>query len=292
MKKILITGASGFLGGHVYKLARERFETYAGFHDHVINEKGEWVQLDLTDAENLSLVIYKIKPDVVVHSAAISNLDLCEKDPEFAFKVNTKSTIHLAQLAKEMKFRLIFISTDMAFNGQSGMYKVSDNVSPISIYGRSKVNAEKAILDKQIDTVIIRSALIYGHPATGGSSFSMWIENQLVEKKPVALYHDQFRTPILVNNLARLIIELTESNVTGIIHGGGSERIDRYHFGLKMCELGGFDSSLLSTISMHQHNPPAPRPKDVSLDISNTLQQCNTPILDVEAGLAEMFKAN
>ncbi len=292
MKKILITGASGFLGGHVYKLAMDRFETYAGFHDHTINEKGEWVQLDLADTEKLSQVIHKIKPDVVVHSAAISNLDLCEKDPDFAYKINTTGTLHLARLAKEMNFRLIFISTDMVFNGQAGMYKVSDPVSPIAVYGQSKVTAENGILDEKINAVIIRSALIYGRPATGGSSFSMWIENQLFENKPVSLYHDQFRTPILVNNLTSLIIEIAESNITGIIHGGGSERIDRYHFGLKMCELGGFDSSLLSAISMHEHNPPAPRPQDVSLDIAKTIQQCKTPILNVDAGLSEMFKAN
>ncbi len=289
MKKIFITGASGFLGGHVYHQAREKWQVLAGYNSNKSAGRGEdWIQLDLTDAKRVRAALKAFRPDVIIHCAANSNLDECEKSPDMASAINVKSAEYLISSANDLGSRLIFVSSDIVFNGEKGNYRETDPVSPISVYGRTKVRSEELLMRKSTNYVIARAALIYGRPKTGGSSFSVWIENQLKAGSSVSLYRDQFRTPVLVNNLAEALLELAENDYTGIIHLGGKNRIDRLTFGKQLCAAAGYDAGLLRAASMYDRKPAAPRPADVSLNIDKAGSVLHARLLNTTDGLHRM----
>jgi dTDP-4-dehydrorhamnose reductase len=176
----------------------------------------------------------------------------------------------------------------MVFDGRTGMYTETDPLSPLSVYGYTKAFAEKAILDTCPNSVVVRSALIYGDPNPGGGSFTVWLKHRLQSQQQAPLYTDQYRTPILVNNLARAIVELSENEMTGIVHFGGANRINRYEFGKQFCQVMGYSDRYLHPILMKEHQMTAPRPADVSLSIQKACSQLKTEFLDTKEGLMEM----
>jgi dTDP-4-dehydrorhamnose reductase len=288
MKKLLITGVSGFLGGHVFTQAESSFQCIGTYFSsaspqHIAN----WTRLDLRDFFKVYQLVSDFQPDVIIHAAANSNLDDCETHPEDAQAANVQATANLVSVAGQLDIRFIHVSTDMVFDGAGSLYKESDATNPLSVYGQTKLQSEQIVL-KHENSVVVRSALIYGRRKIGGNSFSLWIENNLRQKKPTPLYTDQFRSPILAENLAELVLELCDSETTGIFHAGGGNRIDRYSFGQQMCDILGYDAALLRPVSMEDHNFAAPRPKDISLSIKKLEQICKTPILTTEQGLMRM----
>jgi len=228
------------------------------------------------------------RPDVIIHAAANSNLDSCERDQNMTYAVNVESTRYLNEAAVLLGSRLIFVSSDMVFDGEKGNYRETDPVFPISIYGQSKVMSEDILIGGGVNAVIARAALIYGRPVTGGSSFLVWLENQLKAGSTVSLYDDQFRTPVLVNNLAEALLELAENDFTGIIHLGGTNRIDRLTFGRQLCAAAGYNAGLLHAGSMFLSKPIAPRPADVSLNTDKAASVLQTRLLNTTEGLQRM----
>ena len=290
--KMLITGASGFVGGHIYHQARQQSKTCAIYHQNPPKEmSGEWRQVDLTDSSEMQHVLDDVAPDVIIHAAAVSNLDVCEESPDLANAVNVVTTARLAAYAREKAKRLIFISSDMVFDGSRGMYKETDETYPISVYGRSKLMAERAVISEKSNWVVVRTALVYGKPQTGGSSFSEWLERKLRRNEQAHLYYDQFRTPVWVDNLAEAILELAAGDFTGVIHLAGANRIDRFSFAKQYCLFGGFDDELLVAKSVHQDAHIAPRPVDVSLSVDKARSILKTRLLSTEEGLRRLFSS-
>jgi dTDP-4-dehydrorhamnose reductase len=290
--KMLITGASGFVGGHIYHQARQRWRTCAIYRQNSPNEMSdEWRQVDLTDSAEMNHILDDFAPDLIIHAAAVSNLDVCEKAPDLANAVNVETTARLAAYTRQNGKRLIFISSDMVFDGSRGMYKETDETSPISVYGRSKLMAERAVMFEKGNWVVVRTALVYGKPKTGGSSFSEWLEGKLRRGELVHLYYDQFRTLVWVNNLAEAILEIATGDFTGVIHLAGANRIDRFSFGKQYCLFGGFDGGLLVAKSVHEDAHVAPRPVDVSLSIGKAQSILKTRLLSTEEGLRRLFSS-
>ena len=289
MNKVLITGVSGFLGGHVFAKVESRFECRGTYYSaNVPGVIPNWYQIDLCDLFAVFQLVSEFKPDVIIHTAANSNLDACELNPVEAQEVNVQATAHLVSAAAQVGARFIHLSTDMVFDGSDFLYKESFKPNPISVYGHTKLQSED-VVSQYANSVIVRAALIYGRKKFGGSSFSMWIEQHLCRKQKISLYADQFRSPIYVENLADILIELAQSDYTGLLHAGGTNRIDRYTFGKQLCEAGGYEASLLVPGRIADAEHAAPRPKDVSLDVSLIRTVCKTPILSTEEGLVHMF---
>ena len=288
MKKLLITGVSGFLGGHIFSLAESRFQCQGTYYSSVAAQDiSNWTRIDLCDFFQVFQLVSEFQPDVIIHTAANSNLDECEQNPESARATNVEATANLIGVATRQGARLIHLSSDMVFDSTGSLYTESDAPNPISVYGRTKLQSER-IAQAHNNSVIVRAALIYGRRKFGGNSFSMWIENNLSQKRPTPLYTDQFRSPILAENLAEILLELCESDFTGILHAGGANRIDRFSFGRQLCDILGYDESLLQPISMHKHDHPAPRPQDVSLSVTKLAKVCTIPILSTEQGLIRL----
>jgi dTDP-4-dehydrorhamnose reductase len=289
MLKMLITGGGGLLGGHLAAQAARRFDVVTTHRNRPPKRRlAPSVQIDLADAESVEKLLEEFQPQVIIHTAAKSRLDECEQHPQTAFRNNVMATRNLAAAAAALGSRFIYISTDMVFDGESKFYRETDEPAPLSIYGRSKLEAEQ-IVRRLPDYVIVRSALIYGRPADGGSSFSDWIENKLRSGEPVPLYTDQFRTPIFVANLAEILLELAELKWSGLLHIGGSDRLDRFSFGKQLCEFAGYDTALLRPALMDDHHLPALRPRDLSLNIEKAQSLLKTPILGTREGLRRMI---
>ena len=288
MKKLLVMGGSGFVGGHVTIKAQGDWEVTSTFLDRPFRLPNvESVQLDITRTKDLRMIMERVRPDAVIHAAAWSGLERCEEDWEGAFSVNTESTWNIAELCKERESRLIFASSDMVFNGEIGPYSEAAAVHPINVYGETKVMAEQMIRSSLRDHVIARIALVYGRSVTGSNSFSEKVTTRLKQGKPMMLYTDQIRTPILVQDLAAALLELAVSDLSGTIHLGGAERVNRYEFGRRIAEIHGFPEQLLEPVTMETMPTKAPRPKDVSLDTTLARSVLKTVLRGYTEGLLE-----
>ncbi len=290
MKKLLITGGSGFVGGHVVNLAAGKWEVHATYHDAPFTFPGvHTFPLDLADESETENTFGKIGPDVVIHTAARSNMDLSQTDPDRTFAINEKATRVIARLSRNMGFRLVFTSTDMVFDGEKGRYRENDVANPISVYGEAKWKAEEAIRDTAENYAIARVALVYGTPVTGSNSFSEKIMEKLRQGMEVPLFTDQIRSPILVETLAEALLELAESDYRGAIHLGGEDRVDRYTFGLFLCDIAGLSRFMLKPVVMSDMTQTAPRPRDTSFDISLAKKILKTRFLGYREGLMKAY---
>ncbi len=297
MTKIFITGVSGFLGGHLTKLSAEKYNTVGAYHSYkfdILNVKS--VYSDLSKPKLLVDIFNLYEPDIIIHNAAYPNPDKCEKNPDLAFKINTESTGIIAEWAERNNRRLIFISTDMVFDGRKGNYSEEDPVGPLSTYAKTKVEAEKLVLDKCNNAVICRIALMYGRGVFPRQYGSEWLERVIKKKysskieEPIFLFIDQYRSMISVNNAARAIIEVALTDYCGIIHLGGAERISRYEFGEKLYNALGLPEILIRETKYSDAAVNTPRPKDVSLNITRATSLLKTPFLNVDDGLKDIYR--
>lgn len=248
----------------------------------------QWLKIDLTDSKALYSVMDAIGPAVVIHTAAMANIDDCERQKSLAESVNYSGTCKIAEKCHEMKSRLIFVSTDNVFDGEKGHYCEEDVPNPINYYGETKLRAEQAVSSICPDYVIARAALIYGSPRCGGSSFSKWLLMNLKGSDEVPVYIDQFRSPIYAEDLARALLELAALNCTGLFHLGGPLCLNRYEFGKILCECYGYSEKKLKKTLMDASHHDATRPRDLSFDISKCQEFLNGQPLDPYEGIARM----
>jgi dTDP-4-dehydrorhamnose reductase len=290
-KRILITGGSGFLGSHLFSLACQKFEAHATYQSNPINHaNGFTYKVNLAEIKAINPLLDRVKPDAIIHTAAIANPDYCEQNKTEAETVNVLATQQIADWCGRNKSKLIFTSTDMVFNGEAGNYQESDSPDPKSFYAQTKSRAEKAVLNSNSQNIVARVALVYGMGIERKSSFFEQMVNRLRNGEHVSLFCDQFRSPILVNNLAEALLELAENDFSGIIHLGGSERISRWDFGLKACQVLNLPSGFIEKTSMHDFSTIAFRPGDISLDCSLANKVLKTKLLNCDEGL-EIIKA-
>lgn len=289
MKKILITGGSGLLGGNLTKMACERFKTYATYYGHPIKIKNcNTLPLDIRNSNAVHQIVAKINPELIVHTAALTNVDYCENHQKEAWDLNVEGTRNMAKAAKEVGARFIYISTDSIFDGKRGMYTEEDTPNPLNYYAKTKLEGEKLLSQFDLNFTIIRTN-IYGWNMQEKFSLAEWVINELQNKKKVAMFRDIFFTPILVNNLSEAIFEVAEFDLRGVLNVAGAERCSKLQFGQKIADVFGMDNSYITPISVEDFSGfKAPRPRDPSLDVSKAKKKLRTKLLDVEGGLILM----
>ncbi|HEX9934801.1 MAG TPA: SDR family oxidoreductase, partial [bacterium] len=257
------------MGGHAASLSSSRWNTIGTFGRHPFSMPGvKTVALDLGDAPAVRSLVTTLRPDVVLHCAALGNIDRCEADRSGTSKINAEAVSILADACARLPCRLILTSSDMVFDGEKGRYSEGDSVHPLNVYAESKCEAEKAVKALCPDHVVARLALVYGRAVTGGSSFSEGLLKSWEEGKTPSLFQDQFRSPIEAANCAEALLELAEGSFVGTIHLGGPDRVDRYGFGLVLAGLRGIPSERLKAVNLDDVTLQAKRPRDVSFDIS------------------------
>ncbi|MFQ6016463.1 MAG: SDR family oxidoreductase [Anaerolineae bacterium] len=290
MMRMLITGGSGLLGGNLALMAAREHEVYATYYRHRTVLKGcQMVRLNLTDEKQIHDLVADIKPEVVVHTAAMTDADRCEGEKEQAWRVNVTGTAHLVGACARTGSRLIYVSTDLIFDGRKGLYSEEDDPNPLSYYGRTKLEGEKVLAGHGVNCCILRSALMYGwSPHPGKPSSSEWVLEGLRAGRALNLFDDQYRSPILVNNLGEAILDICQQELQGLYHLAGPERISRYHFARILAEVFDLNTELLRPGSLDKARLAAARPRDCSLRVEKARQVLNVELLDPRRGIQRL----
>jgi dTDP-4-dehydrorhamnose reductase len=269
MKKLLISGASGFLGWHLCQKARADWTVYGTYASHCLEIDGvNLIKLDLRDFQALKQLFERLQPDAVIHTAARAKPNFCQKYPRESFEINVIASLNLAGLCSDFAIPCVFTSTDLVFDGLNPPYRESDRVSPISYYGEQKVLAESGMLERHPQTAICRMPLMFGVASPTAESFLQPFIKTLREGKELSLFFDEVRTPVSASTAASGLLLALEKKLAGILHLGGKERISRYDFGCLMAEVLQFPQDLLTSCPQKDVPMSAPRSPDVSLDSS------------------------
>lgn len=267
MKKLLVTGASGFLGWNLCQFAKSDWQVFGTYWKHKIDfPEINLIKIDLTDFHALKQLLLTIKPDAIIHLAAQSQPNFCQKNPEISYQVNVTSSVNLANLAAEFQIPFVFTSTDLVFDGTNPPYTESDRVCPINIYGEHKVKAEQEILQVYPASVICRMPLMFGLPSPASQSFIQPFIETLKAGKPLSLFADEMRSPVSAITAAQGILLALKKCRGEILHLGGKESVSRYQFGLIMAEQLGLSIDNITACLQADVPMAAPRPKDVSLN--------------------------
>jgi dTDP-4-dehydrorhamnose reductase len=278
--KLLITGASGLYGSKLAELSTARnYEVYSGYSRDQ-PAYGTPIQFDVSDKNLVEEVFKKVNAEVVVHAAALTDVDKCEINKELAWKINVEGTRNIAEAVKTSRAFLIYISTDYVFNGETGRYKETDRRDPINYYGLTKLKAEDLVKDLIDEYCIARPSVIYGStPAAGKVNFALWVLNKLKRNEQARVVTDQWNSPTLNTNMAGMTLEIIERKLTGTFHLSGATRISRYDFAKQIAENFNLDSNMISPTTSAEFSWTAKRPKDSSLDAAKAQQTLkNTPL--------------
>jgi UDP-4-amino-4,6-dideoxy-N-acetyl-beta-L-altrosamine transaminase/dTDP-4-dehydrorhamnose reductase len=284
--KILITGGSGLLGSNAARIAAKAFEVYATYNSHISQIPGcRFVHLDVRDKQQVPSVFEKVKPDLVIHTAGLANVDYCEEHETEAWAINADGTENIAVASKEVGTKLIYISTDSVFDGEKGTYTEEDVPHPLNVYAKTKLEGEKRVQKWLADSIVVRTAF-YGWSLHDKPSLTEWVLNSLRDGKKLKMWTDVFFSPILVNNLIEILIAMYRKNLSGIYHVGGKERCSKYAFGQEVARAFGLDRSCVEPASIAEAALKAPRPKDPSLDVTKISKVLDVNLLSVKDGIA------
>lgn len=288
--RLLVTGGSGFLGWNLAKYAAERYDVFFTYDQHFIPiERCQEYHLSLQNRSEIENLLEDIQPDIVIHTAALANVDICEKRRSLAHDINVAATTHLAKCAEELHCRFVYISTDLVFGGQTGYYTETDKPAPLNYYGETKLLGENTVMATMTDYLIVRMALMYGVGNGVNGCFTDWIQDGLEHEKPVLLYTDQYRTPLFVLDGVRALLELIENPVKNeILHLAGKERLNRYNFGKKFAKIFGYDEQWIRPTKMQDVTTTAQRGSDCSLNTTKIQKLLSFQLSDVTSGLQRM----
>ncbi len=259
---ILITGANGFLGSHLFPKLSNKFSTF-GIVRTLNSRNDKLVECNLSHSKSLVDVLNRIKPDIIIHTAACSALSFCEQNPMDSFLTNVQSTQTISDWAANQNSYLIFTSTDQVFDGKKSWYKEEDTPNPISEYGKQKLEAEKIVLQNQ-QNVVLRLPLLIGIGKGERKGTLHQMVEQIKEGKSLNLFIDEYRTPLSVDEVIRAIEFVIENKLKGLYHISGDQRINRYELGLLIAKRFNLPQSKMIATTQKKVGM-GNRPKDVSL---------------------------
>jgi dTDP-4-dehydrorhamnose reductase len=264
--KILITGSNGLLGQKLVSLLSQQVDiqliaTSRGANRMDFTDGYQYQEMDITDAEQVAEVIEKTRPDAIIHTAAMTNVDQCEGEKDLCWEMNVKAVEYLIEACEKHQIFLCHLSTDFVFDGNSGPYSEEDLPSPVSFYGWSKYAAEEIVKRSKCPWSIIRTVLVYGITNDmSRSNIILWVKNSLELHKPIKVVTDQFRTPTLAEDLAMGCYLVVDKKAEGIFHISGKDFLTPYEMAIKTADFFGLDKSLISQVDAKNFTQPAKRP--------------------------------
>jgi len=286
--KLFITGISGLLGLNIACQAKGNFEVIGCYNDSPIESDGvEAIQLDLRDSATTESVIRSIQPDLILHTAALANVDQCEADPAAAQELNVTVAQNVAAISNSIGAKFVHISTDQLFDGKNAWRTEEDTAKPINVYGASKLAAETVVM-AACPTALIARTNFYGWGTSLRKSFSDWILDGLEQSRELNLFTDVFYTPILINDLTEIIFNLVDHGATGIYNVCGSERLSKHEFGLKLVEAFGYSTNKINRSTVSSVSLQAARPSEMSLNTDKTANLLNIKLPMVSEGLRRL----
>lgn len=268
MKKprVVITGGSGLLALNWACAMRSKWDVVLGTHLRSVELAGTAsCKLYIDDQVHLGLQLKQLSPDLVVHTAGLTNVDRCEEDPVLARQANAMISQNVAQASASNDIKLIHISTDHLFAGDSRFYSENSPTQPLNEYARSKLLAEMWVQQACPQALIVRTNF-FGWGYAQRQSFSDWIIYNLRAGKPLTLFDDVYVTPILADFLALAAHELAERGASGVFNAVGDDRLSKYEFALKLAKHFALPAKLIQRDQVIHANLRAQRPRDMSLD--------------------------
>ena len=285
MTTILITGASGQLGMSLKRIFNSKYEIISTTGNN--NPTGSSMHLDVTNPMLFKEVMETTNPDLVINLAALTNVDLCEKNPELAYSINIGG---MDNLVNAFKGPIIHVSTDYVFDGEDGPYKEEDTTNPLNVYGLSKLESEKLLLDHSENSLVIRSNVIYDYSSKSGASFLNWVVDSLTQEKEINVVEDQWNNPTWTGSLAVVIDRAIDTQLTGLVHWGDGDLVSRFDFANKIADVFNLKKSLIKPILTSELNQTAKRPlksglkSDYAQNILNleppTIKECLETIVE------------
>jgi dTDP-4-dehydrorhamnose reductase len=286
---IFITAGSGLLGKALletypneYKLSATYFSNKPDSFSGNIN----FFKLNITNRAEVLKYIRIIKPDVIIHTAAIGNVDFCEKNKDISWVTNVDGTKNIIEAARECGSKIIYISSNAVFDGNKPPYKEEDEINPLSYYGETKAICERLVKYSGLKSVIIRAILMYGwHNSSERQNMVTWILDSISKGIPLKIVDDIYSNPLLSLNCADAIWAVIKKEKTGIFHVAGSDCLSRYDFALKIAEIFDLDKSMLSPVPNSYFTEIASRPSNTCFCIDKMEQELMIKSIGIEEGL-------
>ncbi|MCC6685010.1 MAG: SDR family oxidoreductase [Bacteroidia bacterium] len=290
-KKVLVTGSNGLLGQKlIHALANssifELIATSKGENRCLLTSGYTYYSLDITNENNVEEVFKKVNPDIVIHTAAMTNVDACEQDHNSCLKMNVDAVGYLVKASEKYQVHLIHLSTDFVFNGTHGPLSEEEKPDPVSFYGHSKWQGEKLVQQSTCKWAIVRTVLVYGLVnGMSRSNIVLWAKDALEKGKSIPVVDDQFRTPTLAEDLAAGCILIAEKGATGIFHISGKDFMSVYDLVLRVADFWKLDKSLIKRAKSTDIKQPAQRPPITGFILNKAKTELNYEPHSFEEGL-------
>lgn len=288
--RILVTGASGLLGLNFSQQFARQHTIIGLVNQHNLPAVGpfEFHQTDLTQAGAAEQAIKTAKPDLILHCAAVANLDVCERMPELAQRLNAEVPGEIALAARHAKLKLVHISTDAVFDGLQGSYSERSAANPINTYALTKLAGEKAVAEANPDAIIAR-VNFYGWSLSGTRSLGELFFNNLHANRRMNGFTDVWFCPLQVNVLGEILMKMVEKNLSGIYHTVSAECLSKYDFGCRIARQFGLDEKLISPVSWLEGRLTAPRSPNLRLRTEKLEMALGEALPDQALGLKRFY---
>lgn len=278
--KILITGANGLLGQKLVSLLAGNTEveivaTSRGGNRNIYDlPPYTYRSLDITQPEQVVQVTGEEKPDVIIHTAAMTNVDEAEVEQEACWLMNVEAVKYLIHAAEANNCFFVHLSTDFIFSGDRPLLREGDDAKPVNFYGKSKLEAEKLVMQSKLDYAIARTALVYGiTPNMSRSNIILWVKNSLESGKSISVVDDQYRTPTLAEDLAVGCFLIARQKAKGVFHISGEEMLTPYQMAMQVVEFFGLDASLITKTDSSTLQQKATRPPETGFVINKAIDE-------------------
>lgn len=285
MNTLLITGGSGFVGKNLANFFASRCSVVATYFQHPTTPDGaaESLQLDVTNARQVISIFERVRPDAVIHAAGNKDVKFCEDHADEAHRINGLGTKNVAHACAKFGASMIYLSTDLVFNGLRGRYKEDELPQPSLEYGRSKLEGEKFAREELADVAICRSGGVYGR----GSPLLGWLSAELEAGRTVDCFVDVFNTPTYAENLAEMMEAIIKKRLTGIFHTVGRERVSRFEFFRSYAGTMALDH-LLTPVSVANIKDRIFLQPDSSLSADQTSQRLGIAFNSITEGFTRL----
>lgn len=300
MSSILITGANGFIGQRIVnQLITPKKDTIIATGrggnrlPFTISSSFQYYSLDITNEKEVRKLFSLIKPDIIIHNAALGQPDYCALHKDECLQVNAEGTKNIVEACKKTNAYLLFTSTDFVFNGNDGPYDEDDIADPVNYYGWSKTEGERIIQESGLQYCIVRLCSVYGKPVSGiSNNVVMMIKEKLSNRQHVKMVSDQIRTPTSVEDVATGIIDLAKKRLSGIYHISGTETLTPYDMAIKTADFFGLNKNLIEKTITSSFTQPAKRPLVTGFKIGKAIKDISFTPMKFNAALKKMFENN
>ena len=296
MKKIIVTGSNGLLGQKVTDLSIqdpeiELIATSFGPNRHNLKDGYTYEELDVLDLDRLNTLVERYRPDSIIHTAAMTNVDACEAERAKCYALNVQSVKNLIDVCQIRDIQLIHLSTDFIFDGENGPYTEEAEPNPLSYYGETKLESELILKKYSCRWAILRTIIVYGIVNDmSRSNIVLWAKGALEKGESIHVVNDQWRMPTLAEDLAACCLLAVKKNASGVFNASGKDLMSILEIVERVADHYGLNKSLIKAISAESLNQVAKRPKKTGFILDKAIVELGYSPHSFEEGMAFMDK--